>query len=70
MIEELENHSSSLAKQHHVHKLNQEISAHKKQLGSISEALPVIQKRVHGIDERIQKLSSTLPNGKNNHLSC
>ena len=64
MIEELENHSRNLAKQHHVNKLNQDISSHREQLGNISEALPIIRKRVNGIDQTIQKLSSALPNGK------
>ena len=64
MVEELENHSSNLAKQHHVNRLSQEISSHKAQLGNISEALPVIRRRVNGIDQTIQKLSSTLPNGR------
>ena len=63
MIEELEINSSNLAKQRHVKKLSQEILMHKAQLGNITEALPVIQKRVHGIDQKIQKLSSTLPVG-------
>ena len=62
-IEDLDNKSSNLANQHHVNKLNKEILVHKAQLANVSEALPVIQKRVYGIDERIQKFSSALENG-------
>ena len=62
-IEDLDNQSSNHANQHHVNKLNQEILVHKAQLANVSDALPVIQTRVHGIDEKIQKLSSTLQNG-------
>lgn len=63
MIEELENNSSEHAKLHHVSKLNHEILQHRSQLGNITDALPIIKNRVHGIDEKIQKLSSTLPRG-------
>jgi predicted nucleic acid-binding Zn-ribbon protein len=62
-IEDLDNQSSNHANQNHVNRLNQDILVHKAQLANVSEALPVIQKRVHGIDKRIQKLSSTLQNG-------
>ena len=63
MIEELENNSTNVAKKHHVTQLNEMMRMHNAQLGNITEALPVIQERVHGIDKKIQKLASTLPKG-------
>ena len=63
MIEELENNSTNHAKIHHVNKLNYEMQQQRSQLGNITDALPIIKNRVHGIDEKIQKLSSTLPDG-------
>ena len=64
MIEELENNSNAHAKMNHVNKLNHEIIQQRSQLGNITDALPIIKNRVNGIDEKIQKISSTLPNGK------
>ena len=64
MIEELENSSSDHAKVHHVNRLNHEMLQQRSQLGNITDALPIIKNRVHGIDKKIQKLSSTLPNGR------
>ena len=64
MVEEVQNHSNNLAKQQHVQRLSHEIYSHKEELGNVVEALPVIRKRVNTIDQTIQKLSSTLPEGK------
>ena len=64
MVQTLETHSTNLAKKQHLYNLNQEMLSHKEQLGNITDALPIIRRRVSGIDQTIQKLSSILPKGK------